>query len=253
MYIKREYYAGQTIDVYKIKTFKHEKGSKRNPKQVPTPEIIRKQNALIAKDKLTRKLNANFTNDDFHMVVTFFKEKRPTFEEIKNIHKKILRKARIEYKKVGLEFKYVSTYGYLPKDGVDYDYDSHNETVPHFHFIVNHIDIRVWTKMLKEYGRPMFFPLDERGDYSQLGSYFINHTINNFRDENSPIKQMYSCSRNLITPQAKEKVIGAENWRNDPVAQKGYIVDKNSVRIGVSAVTGYPYQFYRMIKVKANI
>lgn len=253
MYIKREFEAGATIDTYKIVSAKHKKNNKRANREKPTPEKIKLQNELMAKDKATRKMNANFTADDFHVVLTFKIHKRPSTQQAEKIFKKVLRLARAEYKKQGIVFKYFATYGFLPKDGVEEtvgenDYE-HDETVPHFHFTVKYIDIRVWTKIWQEYGRAMFFPLDERGEYSQLANYFLNHTKNNFREETSPMRQRYTCSRNLVNPKPKEKTVNADSWREEPRPKKGYYIDWDSVRTGVSEVTGYPYQFYRMIKI----
>ena len=43
----------------------------------------------------------------------------------------------------------------------------------------------------------------DSGEYSELASYLIKETEETFREEDSPFKQRYSCSRNLITPEPK--------------------------------------------------
>lgn len=253
MYNQKRYVAGATIDTYNIMSTKPKRACKRATKEKPTPEKTKLQNELMAKDKATRKMNANFTADDFHIVLTFAKSKRPSAEQGIKIYEKVLAKLRKEYKDKNIVFKYMAVYGFLPKDGLkENEYQpnfEHNEEVPHFHFVATYIDVRVWTKAWKEYGRAMIFPLDERGDYSQLANYLIEHTKNNFRETLFPMKQRYACSRNLINPKPKKKKVKADIWREQPKPLKGYYIDWDSLRIGVSEVTGYPYQFYRMIKI----
>lgn len=258
-YNKVEYYAGATIDTYKMINTSKSKKHKRNKKVNQTPEDVEKQNELLSRDKMTRKINANFCADDLHIILTFMVKKRPSTNEIEKIMKNLFRKMRKKYRAAAIELKYLGTYGFLTKDGCDeleteeIHSDKHNEVAPHIHLIVNYIDIREWTNAWKEYGRIFVFPLDERGEYSLLANYFFNHTKNNFRDAKSPTKQRYFCSRNLINPPPKRKIINAESWHDNPKPKKGYYIDRDSIRRGVSTVTGYPYLFYRQIKVNPRI
>lgn len=255
MYVQKRYFAGATVDTYKLHTPKcTSKNKKRAKKEKPTSEIVEQMNELLAHDKYIRKMNANFTFDDLHIILTFEKLKRPPYSKMQKIFKEIITKARKEYRKNGLELKWMVSYGYLPKDGIeeyqnDMDKFEHKETAPHFHLVVNYIDIRIWTKIWSKYGRAMIFPLDKKSEFSQLAKYMIGHAKNNFREKNSPVKQRYSCSRNLINPPPKKKTVKADSWREEPIPLKGYYIDRDSIRQGVSEVTGYPYQFCRMIKI----
>lgn len=249
MYIKKEYIAGATIDTYKI-TYKPSKKGQRSKRRRPTPEDVRLQNELLALDKAIRIINANFKTDDFHIILTFKPDKRPSSaEEGKKIFDKLLRIMRKEYRKAGKELKWASAAGFLQKDYVDTEKTSHNETVPHFHMIVNAIDYRIWTAAWRENGRAMIFPLDERGDYSALAAYLFEHSKNSFKNICSPFKQRITHSRNLIIPPVKRKRIKASSWSDKPKPIKGYYIDTDSVRMGVSTVTGFPYMFYRQIKI----
>lgn len=252
MYEMRRYIAGATIDVYKLHSLIYGKNKKRAGRCNPTPESVKLQNELLAKDKAIRKVNHNFTMDDLHLIPTFKKEKRPIVADGRKIFEELIRKARKKYSKAGLKLKYFYAFGFLDKEEAENqsgDYN-HNETVPHFHLIVNYIDIRIWTELWREYGRIMIFPLDQNSNYAGLVNYFFEHTKNNFRAENSPMKQRYGCSRNLIDPPPpKKKVVKADSWRETPKAIKGYYIDTDSIRMGVSEITGYPYQFYRMVKI----
>lgn len=255
-HIKQEYIAGATIDTYKIMSNKYKAKGTRAKKTKPTPEDVKQQNELRAQDAFIRKIHASFNLDDLHIVLTFAPNKCPeTSQDIKKVFDKFIRKARKEYKTQGKEFKCAGGYGFLPKDGTK-EFEQcnfgggHNESRPHFHLIVNYIDIRIWTKLWKEYGRAMFFPLDSTGNYSNLAKYLVGHTKYNFRHQDSPFKQRWFCTRNLtIPPPEKPKIIKADSWQEYPKPKKGYYIDTDSIRQGVSAVTGYPYQFYRQIKI----
>ena len=58
----------------------------------------------------------------------------------------------------------------------------------------------------------------------------------------------YACSHNLKKPEIRIRVVAADNWRKEPKAAKGAYLykddDGQTVRSGVSDVTGYPWQEY---------
>lgn len=255
MYIKRTYTAGLTKEVEKIYSSKYGKNHKRAGQEKPTPEKVKKYNAKLAEDRFRRKMNTNFGADDLHIVLTYIKSKRPPPDRAAKNLKKAIAKARKEYRKQGLELKYMAVTGYGEDDGIspeDKEKYGHDEVAMHHHIVVNYIDIRIWTEIWKEFGRAWVFPLDDTGDYTLLANYFIEHGKQHFREPNGATKKRYSCSRNLKEPEIREKAVNAESWRKNPVPEKGYYIDRDSVRYGVSEITGYPYQFYRMIKIQGK-
>ena len=59
----------------------------------------------------------------------------------------------------------------------------------------------------------------------------------------------WTQSSNLIIPEAVVEIVKADSWRQDPVVPAGYILVQDSLRVGVSEITGYPYQYYRLAAI----
>lgn len=51
------------------------------------------------------------------------------------------------------------------------------------------------------------------------------------------------------TREVETNIVKADSWREYPKAPKGYMIIPDSIEYGVSEITGYPYQYYRMIKI----
>lgn len=252
MYVRKKYIAGKTIEIEDMFSSTNGKGKKRAKRQKPTPEKIQRHNLKLTQDKLRRVLNANFTYKDLHVILTYEKIKRPTPEQAKKHIDSFLDKMRYRFNKKGEKFKYINVSGYIDKDEEDEDKQfkkSHTDENIHHHLIMSYYDVAELVELWSKHGRIMVYPLDKSGNYTCLANYFIRHTKNSFRNENSPTKQMYSCSRNLIHPKPKVKKVKADSWRKEPVTMKGYYIERDSIQYGVSEITGYPYRFYRMIKI----
>ena len=78
-----------------------------------------------------------------------------------------LRECRKEYRKAGLEFKYIHVME-IGKKGAR-----------HHHLVVNKIDTeilqRCWYKAYEGHNRVKVFPLDDSGNYAELASYLIKY------------------------------------------------------------------------------
>lgn len=238
-YVKKTYVMRETIEIEKYHNGRYgAPGEKRIKKKKATPEQVKRQNLWQAIKKLRRKINANFGVDDLHCTLTYNRENRAAAREAKRILVKFLRSLKKEYKKAGYELKYIITTEY------------ENKAI-HHHMIVNAIPETVkLIRLLWQQGRPYFVPLDDAGDYGKLAEYFVKETEKTFKDPSNPNKLRYSCSRNLITPEAKKEIITAATFRKDPAPVKGYYIDKNSIHTGINPVTGYQYQSYTMIRIK---
>ena len=90
--------------------------------------------------------------------------------------------------------------------------------------------------------------LDESGEYEALAEYLIKETEKTFRDPDSTRKQRYTCSRNLLNPEPERKKIKAKTFRQTPKPPKGYKIVEGTLVSGVSEVSGYLYQYYKLIK-----
>lgn len=238
-YYKTIIVAGKTIEV--TKSYSKRVGSKnRSKKEKPTKEEMEKINERNAERKLTLKINANFEMDDIFSTLTYRKDERPTPEQAKKNIKKLIDNLRGEFKKIGAQLKYINVTEYKNK-------------AIHHHLLINHIegyDVAKMIRNLWEFGRPDFKYLDGSGQYKDLAAYLIKETAKTFKENDGGHKQRYSCSRNLIMPQPKTKIIKkAAKWIPDPKPLKGYYIDKDTVYNGVDQFTGREYQRYMMIKL----
>ena len=248
-YIKKIFAMPKSIEIEK--TFNQNYGApdqKRAAKRKRTPEDIMRQNEWLAEKKLRRTINMNFVEDDWHLVLTYDKDKRPKDTVLARKHiKAFIDGCRDDFKKAGQLFKYVGAFG-IGERGA-----------PHFHLVVNNFvdkDITA-SKIIRKnwkHGRVKLISLDGSGDYAELASYIIKQSKDTFREEGSVFKQRYTCSRNLIKPPEPEvKELGrywSKNTRQISVPQEladqGWYIDKNTIVDGINPVTLRHYQYYTL-------
>lgn len=236
-----EYHAGATVEVvrYIPRRFRKESAALRIKK---TREEIRKGNMIQAARKLTRKINANFKPGDLHVVLTYRRERSPGREQAQKNIESLLGRLRRQYRKAGKILKYILVTEY-------------KSTSIHHHMIVNNINDGKETtqdyirKAWREQGISHYTPLYDNADYQALAEYLIKETERTFRDPDSPVKQRYSCSRNLVDPKERHRTVRAKRpWAQDPTPRQGYYIDKDSLYNGWDRL-GFPYQRYTMIKL----
>ena len=191
-YFKTSVEAGATIEV--TKSYTKRVGVKaRGGKEKPTAEEIEKVNQMNAERTLRLKINNNFGVDDPFITLTYRKDERPEPEKAKKDIKKLIDRLRKEFKKVGVDLKWVCVTEYLNK-------------AIHHHLLINHIegqDVCKWVRRLWKYGRPDFKYLDDTGQYKDLAAYLIKETSKTYKAKDGAKKQRYSCSRNLVMPTPK--------------------------------------------------
>lgn len=239
-YEQLEYRAGATLEVVKHIPVKYRTKEIRGPSDKKTKEEMQKANMLQAVRKLARKINANFRPGDFHITLTYRRENRPDPETAKVVIRKFLEKMRNRYRKTGYMFKYILVTEYKSKS-------------LHHHLICNNINDGEKTTVdyVREYwrgnGNPKFVSLYDTGEYTELAAYLIKETEKTFRE--SPEKQRYTCSRNLVDPKPKRipKTV-KERWQQDPESRAGYYMDPDSLYNGFDRM-GFPYQRYILIKL----
>ncbi len=232
------YWAGAVAEIVKYIPKGSRKGVARGPKK--TKEEIQEANRKQAARRLARKINANFKPGDLHVTLTYRKEGRPTPEEAREILRKFLGKLRKEYKKHGFVLKYIHTTEYARK-------------AIHHHLILNWVNdgkatTRDYVRTLwKGRGNPKYVDLYDTGEYQALADYLIKETERTFRE--SPERQRYGCSRNLVEPKVERRTKKAKRgWRKDPKPRKGYYIPPDSLYNGFDKL-GYPYQRYMMVKL----
>ena len=240
-YRQIEVRCGAALEVIKCHPRGMRKGVGREPVQ-KSPEEIQKANMKQAAKRLARLINANFRPGDVHVTLTYRKENRPDPQEAQKNLEDFRKAMRKKYRKAGKELRWIAVTEY-------------KSTAIHHHMIINNINDGVFTTMdyirelWKGRGSPKFVQLYDDAEYTQLADYLIKETEKTFRDPDSPVKQRYSCSRNLVQPKVtrKDKQIKGD-WEQDPKPRKGYYIVKDSLYNGVDKL-GYPYQSYIMVKL----
>lgn len=247
-YVERITRAGKTIEVERYFTSRYKKpGIKRGDKVKPTKEQQVKVNTRQAERKLRILMNANFGYGDYHLELDYIRKKgQPdrTKEQMRKDIDVFLRECRKEYKKAGLELKYI----HVMEIG--------ERGARHHHLVINKIDTeilqRCWYKAYEGHNRIKVFPLDDSGNYAKLASYFIKYTDKHRKDEDGALQgKRWNCSKNLVRPEPEIRVITDRQWfKAEPREIKGYYVDKDSVSKGVHSPEYYGYGYFRYTLVK---
>lgn len=111
-YVERVTKAGNTIEIERYFTSRYKKkGISRGDKVKPTKEEQEKVNTRQAERKLRILINANYGYGDYHLVLDYIRRKGEpdrTPEQMRQDIDVFLRECRKEYRKAGLEFKYIS-------------------------------------------------------------------------------------------------------------------------------------------------
>lgn len=229
--------AGKTVEINKYYTLRYKaKGCKRGAWTNPTSEKQEEINRRHAETKLRLRLNANFKEGDFHLVLDYRLNERPNSkEEMRKDADVFLKALRKEYKKQGKELKYI----HVMEVG--------SKGAKHHHLVINNIDTKTIQKCWDK-GRIKVFPLDESGQYRELASYLIKQTSKSKELQG----KRWNSSKNLIIPEPEKIVISEAEWFRSvptiPKEYKDYYVEKNSVWKGVSDETGLGYFKYTLIR-----
>lgn len=240
-YKQIEYRCGAVLEVIRCIPRGSRKGAPCE-KGTKSKEDMNRANMVQAARKLERKINANFRPGDLHVILTYRKEARPGKEEAQKLVKKFLADLRSQYKRAGESLKYILVTEY-------------RRAAIHHHLIINHINDGKRTTMdyirmaWKGRGSPKFVQLYDDGEYSDLAEYLIKETEKTFREDDSPTKQRYSCSRNLIDPKPRSRIRKTKTgWSLDPKPRKGYYLLPDKLYNGFDRM-GYPYQRYLMVRL----
>lgn len=164
MYIKNSYYVGNSIEVEKVHSGRYGKKIPVSEKVKPTTETVQKVNFRNKVKKLRRIIQNNFTEDDWHLVLTYRKDNRPEMEEAKKILRSFHGKMKRRYQKNGDEYKWICVTEY-------------RTTAIHHHLVVNNTEDLI--RILKEcwtYGHINLTPLYEDMDVAGLAEYLLKET-----------------------------------------------------------------------------
>lgn len=243
MYIKKEIHSGAVVEIEKLQNLKfHFKNTKRGPKIAPTPSYMAKANERRAKKELARLINNNFLSGDMLITLTYAKDNRPqTPQETKNDIQNFLRNLKAAAKRKGVELLYIGV--------SNFDYCG----VPHHHLLLNHIFTDEELQNIWFHGTINIKKLDNSGDYTKLAEYLLKHTNGIFQDPKRRVHaKRFLRSRNLKKPEVTITIIKSDSWRETPTAPKGYFLIVDSIVTIVNEITGYPYQYYKCIKLNTS-
>lgn len=237
--IRETIVAGKTIiQSYRASTrIKTAKGEKRATKSNPTPESVRKINLKNAVKNLTAILNANFTEADYHLTLTYAGEE-PSKEEAKNTLKNFIRRMSYYCKKHELDWRWVAVT----------EYENHRI---HHHIVCSGVDPQVINKNWTG-GYVNYKSLDSNGNYYRLAEYLVKETEKTFRDADSVSKKRYSHSRSIVIPDIKKEIVSERMLEKDPVALKGYYIDQDTVNRYEHAILGVECLEYIQVSLDAS-
>lgn len=238
-YKKKVWRFGNAVEVEEYHTARYgAPGERRRKKEKPTPEQVEKINRLNREKLCRRKLRAHFRPNDYFMVLTYARERRPAdMEEAKKDFRRFIRAVRKEYGEQGFVLKWIRNIEVGTKGGW------------HIHIVMNRIpgaDVIVTNAWKK--GRVHFQLLHERGEFRDLAAYITKTPKTDPRLKEA----CYSASRNLPVPEPEEKVIIRwETWKGEPKLRKDrakeWYIDPASVHEGVNKF-GYRYRSYTLLR-----
>ena len=246
------------VDIYRFRTsteYEYKfagnygaKGEKRQKKQKRTPEDIERQNQYQRTRTVRHLIKANFTEGDYWTTLTFKDKDGQTIKDISKKVSKFLENLRYQYKKADTPCKYIYRIEIGSKGGI------------HVHIILKRIpDLDRLVARYWPHGKTINELLDN-GTYEQLAGYIVKPPTDQQKkllktfDEDSKKLIRYSCSRNLSRPTPETKTYSQRTMRHvfnsDLTPEKGFYIDKNSIRRGVNAFTGMGYLYYQEIKLE---
>lgn len=227
------------------------KGEKRAPKRKPTREEVKKINQKIKARNVRRIIKANFTSDDLWVTFLYPKGTRKSMEEILKDVSNFHTTMRRQRKKRNEPYKWISRIEIGKQGGI------------HVHMVINRVRGEPTEQLIREKwkknGRVHFEYLYEDDNFSNLAEYIVKPVPEEQqkRVEKMPEsmqKQLvkYSTSRNLIRPEPEKKTYS--RWTLKKLIEKGieptpgYLVDKESVEMGINPYTGKSYMYYTEVK-----
>ncbi len=247
-YLERITVAGMTIEVERYFSSRYKKpGIKRGDKVKPTTEQQQKVNTRKAERELRILMNANFAYGDYHIVLDYIRKKGEpprSREQMRKDMDAFLRECRKQYRKLGLEFRYI----HVMEIG--------DKGARHHHLVINQIDTKIlqecWYKAYEGHNRVKVYPLDDSGNYAELAAYFIKYTDKHRTAEDGALQgKRWNCSKNLVRPEPEIRIISdRQQFKTEPTAIKGYYIDKNHVSWGMHSPEYYGYGYLRYILVK---
>lgn len=186
-YIKEVCRAGKILEVRKYHTIRYNMPlEKRRSRTKVSSESQKRTNEREAIRRLSRKMNANFSDETGMLVtLTYLPVNRPdNSKQMSSDIKYFLKELRKIFKAREDELKFI----YVKELG--------KRGAAHIHILMSMCDIRDIRKCWKK-GGVNVKPLYTDGDYSGIASYFIKYAARTEETEGKLIGKRWNCSRNL--------------------------------------------------------
>ncbi len=241
-YIEEVCVAGKTIEVNKYYSYRyHCKGEKRGIKTKPTSEAQKRVNLRKAAKELRGLMNASFIDGDLLIRLDFFREHFPEGSKMmQDMMQKFIRKLRAEFKKLGRELKYIYVKEIGPRGG------------RHVHMIMTKCDTDILRRCWP-HGGIHVDPLISNGQYRKIADYFIKYAAKTEDTEGKLVGKRWYGSRNLVRPLIQKRIVTANTFRKKVKVKPGYYLEKESLREGISELTGFEYFSYTLIKADQQL
>lgn len=248
--VKRKRYKFRGGDIIDIEEYHDGQygapGKRREKKEKPTKEQIRKINAKNKERRCRQRLLEYFSPGDCFATWTYNPDNRPPdmATALKDFQK-AMRYVRKEYKKRGKEVFWIR------------NIERGTKGAWHIHLIINEIGEtasiieRAWKHggtWFSKIGQSKYFD----DDFTRLANYITKdeHTAYKKQDgtKGKPriTESNYNTSRNMPLPEPK--VDRLVRWKKEPKPKKGYYIAK--IHEGINPVTGYLYRRYTMIRIR---
>ena len=247
MYVEAVCVAGATVEIERYYTGQYRKqGQKRKPKQKESSEEIKAKYNRRAEKKLRRLINANFSPGDYHLTLSYKKNKgdpERSPEEMKEDIRKFLRGMRKDCKDRGIELKYI----HVPEIG--------EKGARHHHLVINKVDTDIISKNWK-WGFFGVRPLDSSRNWRRLAAYLLKYSCKAIGTEFELSGKRWNASRNLIHPVPTVTVITKRDYfKQVPVIPRKYRgkyeVDKETIESGEES-SEYDYGYFRYTLVRID-
>ena len=247
LYREKIYRTGDYLDIQLFPVF-NKANARRKKRSKPTSEMQAKLNQRNAERALTRILNANFGEEDISVTLTYSAKDLPeSFEDAERDAKNFLRRVKRLRAKKGLEeIKYVLIPGpgrfhfHIPMNGGIGDKELQKLwpygycNIIHFQLNENGIEghARYIAKQFEDSDDPDIFDMfdinEETGEVTEVQSA-------EGRGQRKKGKRRYSCSKNIIRPEAEEKDGRISAAKVEEIAT----VDSESRRVFEKLYPGY--------------
>ena len=200
-----------SVEVYEYLDGKYgAPGTKRGKKRKATLEEIRFRNQWNRERKARHKLKTWFHENDYLVLFTYKKDKRPPDMETAKKHlAQAMRKVREKYKKAGKKMRWMANIEVGTKGAW------------HVHIVINRIpDADIIIKDSWEHGAVTFKHLYEAGDFRDLAGYITKTPETCERYGEHLRETSYHASRNMPLKEPEEERF--VQWR-EIKDRKGYI------------------------------